>query len=223
MDGTGAIHITCWRDAALRAFELVTKQHVAGARPILRLELFRVLAAKADGSNGPTLTKWSQIHTVDGRVAGPAERLCIDSSTRMTLVIESSNPAMKTETLQVPKAPLVITNFQELSGARAPFRVSIAGVIGETVDGPEMTAKGELKREFYVRDEFGNEVRCVAHGVHATSGCIQPHMQVVVFFANGRASMGGAKGALWIFRDGLIILLKQTTEYKEPAREVMIG
>jgi len=227
MDCTAVIKITCWRSAALQAYELLSEHNDLTTRRIVRLELFRAIPVKQDKWNGRSLNSCCVLHTLDSQQspigAKSQDSLSLDCGSQISIVSSSTFVGMQGEAIGRLSPPLVTTNYQELSGEVPPFRVNLVGIIFAKPDDPDVTVKGELRQEFRVCDDFGNWIRCVAFAGRAESEAIQMMNKVAIFFGSARGALGSGNAGVWIFQDAYIVELGKVIVHTPAVKEVQLG
>ena len=107
----------------------------------------------------------------------------------------------------VPPAPYCISTFQHLKSKLCnSFRITLRGIITDLED-VEYTQAGNAKRLFHLVDPHGYYLTCCAMHHNVTNCALENMNEVIIYFAAGRAPIGSATGAIYLYKDACIIPL----------------
>ncbi len=160
-DGSGPIEMEVWRDVAL----------------VLRKMLDELLRQYPD--NIYIDITYFRINAVDTcKLLSPMRKIV--TTPRTIIKHQRNNMAFAASSTSIlpPEQALYVRDFSILK-QKAPFRVSIAGVVTE-VDEATLTHAGNLKKCFILQDQAGRYVTCAALGRHAQSPAISTSTEVIV-------------------------------------------
>ena len=191
-----------WDSAAEELVRIVNLQSV-GQRPVIELEHFCVQPLPKTDWNGTSLTTINiikSVTSVDARVVTQV-RMCSAPQSPYNL------PSTK---FVVPHSPAALHQYQNLKSQALPFRGTFIGTLTDVED-IDYTSNGQPKRAFNLIDDFGYWFPCCAIGRNATEWRFPQNAKVVIYFGSARLQSQQDSFILYIFRDGLIVAIAQSS------------
>jgi hypothetical protein len=221
-DKTGPVLMTLWDDACTQFITCIRESDALKQREsnsnvpvVIRLENVRVVKLSETASwNGTAMTNIRVLQSVLPYPSRPG--------TEITLCDHPKSPYWLTAKYQAPVYPFCVTNFQIFEGKiRAPFRISIRGVVVDVLDS-DFSLAGIPKRLFQLVDDGGRWIRCCALGRNALSKSLLEGFEIVIYFGTGRGPLNASPGLLYVMKDAMIVPIAKKELLRPKATEVVI-
>ena len=110
----------------------------------------------------------------------------------------------------MPQAPVALHQYQSLRSHPLHFRGTFVGTITD-VDEIDYTTNGQKKRSFNLIDNYECWFPCCAIGRNATEWRFPENAKVIIYFGSARLHTQQDAFILYIFRDGLILAVGQSS------------
>lgn len=209
VDLTGPMAVTLWGDSVEKFLQLrlaLARMGASGAKSLLKLEVLRVKDVTKNAFHGEVLTPMKVLHSMVGIPNRPG--------TEITLSPDPTSPFTKTAIFRAPLPPLCIVNFAAYQSKMVPpFRATLRGVVAD-LKAVEATEQGNPKRCFALVDDMGFWVTCHAIGRNAQSPALVDTNDVVIFYASARKGLGSSVGAMYLFKDALVVAMGKKSVQK---------
>ena len=188
-DRSGPVTMDLWRDAAQDLLREVEQWKTQGCEPFcIEVSHFWL--------RGDTRNKW----------VTPVVKLVNSSRTQFKLIQRPTQASITDESTPASEG-LYIKDFTLLAD-KPPFRASVAGIVQKT-EAESESQGGTPMQQFKLHDTTGRYVTCMAFGRHAGSECIADGNEVILYFSTATAGLANKPGALWLYDEAHVVLLRQ--------------
>ena len=128
-----------------------------------------------------------------------------EQGTIIEVLGEATADNMTTGQFTPPSTPYCISSYQPFRNKlQGNFRITIRGIIQDKTS-VEYAASGNPKVNFTLVDPHGYYLNCCAMHHNVTSYALQDSNEVVLYFATGRPPIGNTAGALYLYKDAIIV------------------
>ena len=104
----------------------------------------------------------------------------------------------------------------------APFRATFRGaVVG--VQKADQTAQGKSKVSFELLDKEGTAIPFAAMGRNAMSPYLKDGTEIVIYHGTGLGAIGGHDGAVYLYKDAMIIRVGVVADGLKKVRRIDIA
>ena len=201
-DGTGPIVFDAWRNLAVNALNSLVEweKDEDDAAPIC-VEI-----------RGFVVREESRHHV------SPIRKISSNDQTTIQRLESPSHPNMQ-ESCRMD-AFIYTGDFATLL-AKTPFVVNVTGIVTD-VGGETISQNGNSMRSFRLQDSTSKSVHCMAFDRHADNPALKEGNMIVLYFATGLPGMRNNPGALWMYNESHIVLVRSGCRVPPSAGEVLL-
>ena len=138
------------------------------------------------------------------RHVNPFRKMSSNDQTTIVRVVTPSNPNMQ-ETCRMDA--FIFTGDFTVLAAETPFMVNISGVVID-VQSETISQNGNAMKKIRLQDSSNKAVNCVAFDRHSVNPALQEGNLVVLYFAAASSGLRNSPGALWMYNESHIVLVR---------------